>query len=128
MDRTAVERWIADYRQAWSTDDPEQVAGLFTEDATYSPYPWPREENLWRGRDTIVGKWLGHGDSKVGWRFDHRILAVDGDTAVVEGWTDYDRGEGDPWSEQYANLWVIEFAADGRARSFREWWVQRPTG
>ena len=30
MDRTAVERWIADYRQAWSTDDPEQVAGLFT--------------------------------------------------------------------------------------------------
>ena len=127
MDRANVERWIADYRQAWSTDDPAQEADLFTEDAAYSPYPWPREQNLWRGRDLIVQKWLGHGDSQIGWRFEHEILAVDGDTAVVEGWTDYDRGEAPPWEEQYANLWVIRFADDGRARSFREWWVQRPT-
>jgi hypothetical protein len=45
---------------------------------------------------------------------------------VVEGWTDYDRGEGAPWAEAFANIFVIDFAPDGRARSFREWWVQRP--
>ena len=26
MDRSDVERWIQDYRQAWSTDDPAQIA------------------------------------------------------------------------------------------------------
>jgi uncharacterized protein (TIGR02246 family) len=127
MDRTDVERWLTDYRRAWGTDDPGQIGELFAEDATYSPYPWPRDGNRWRGREAIVENWVERGDSRVGWRFDHEIVAVDGDTAVVEGWTDYDRGEGDPWSEQYANLWVIRFAPDGRARSFREWWVQRPT-
>jgi uncharacterized protein (TIGR02246 family) len=127
MDRSDVERWIAGYRQAWTTDDPADIAALFTEDATYSPFPWPRGQNVWHGRGAIVEQWIGLGDSKTRWRFEHEILAVDGDTAVVEGWTDYDRGEGDPWSEQYASVWVIRFAPDGRARSFREWLVQRPT-
>ncbi len=79
------------------------------------------------GPDTIVKEWIGRGDSKLEWQFRHEILAVDGDTAVIEGWTDYDR-HGDVWKEQYSNIFVIDFADDGRARSFREWWVQRPTG
>jgi ketosteroid isomerase-like protein len=126
MDRAGVEQWIAAYREAWKSDDPEQIGALFTEDATYSPFPWPRERNSWHGRDTIVERWIGHGDSKVGWRFEHDILAVEGDTAVIEGWTSYDRGEGEPWDEAYANVWLVRFADDGRAREFREWWVQRP--
>jgi uncharacterized protein (TIGR02246 family) len=126
MDRADVERWIEQYRRAWKSDDPDEIAALFTEDATYSPYPWPRDRNSWEGRETIVAKWIGHGDSKVGWRFEHEVLAVEGDTAVIEGWTAYDRGEGHPWEEAYANVWLVRFADDGRAREFREWWVQRP--
>jgi ketosteroid isomerase-like protein len=121
VDRAGVERWIEAYRQAWKTDDPEDIAALFTEDATYSPFPWPREKNRWEGRDTIVQRWIGHGDSKLSWRFEHDVLAVDGDAAVVEGWTDYD-------DEAFANVWLIRFADDGRAREFREWWVQKPAG
>jgi uncharacterized protein (TIGR02246 family) len=127
MDRTDVERWIESYRRAWETDDAPDVASLFTDDATYKPYPWPRERVGWQGRDEIVEKWIGRGDSKIGWRFEHEILAVEGDTAVVEGWTSYDRGEGEPWDEAYANVWLIRFAEDGRARQFIEWWVQKPT-
>ena len=127
MDRMGVERWIESYRRAWETDDASDVASLFTDDATYKPYPWPRECVGWQGRDEIVEQWIGRGDSKIGWRFEHEILAVEGDTAVVEGWTSYDRGEGEPWDEAYANVWVIRFAEDGRARQFIEWWVQKPT-
>ena len=127
MNRSDVEQWIAGYRQAWSTDDPDAIAALFTEDATYSPYPWPRDRRPWTGRDEIVAKWISHADSKINWRFEHEILAVEGDTAVIEGWTDYDRGEGEPWTEQFANIWVVRFGPDNRARSFAEWWVQRPT-
>jgi hypothetical protein len=68
-----------------------------------------------------VEKWIGHGDSKIRWRFEHEILAVEGDTAVIEGWTDYD-------DEAFANVWLIRFADDGRVREFREWWVQKPSG
>ena len=127
MNRADVERWIEGYRRAWSTDDRADIEALFTEDAVYSPFPWPRGDRFWKGRDMIVDKWLGHGDSKVGWRFDHEVLAVEDDTAVIEGWTSYDRGDGEPWAEAYANIWVVRFAPDGRARSFAEWWVQRPS-
>lgn len=126
MDRADVEHWVDQYRHAWSTDDPQDIAALFTEDATYSPFPWPRDNNFWKGRDAIVEKWIGHGDSQVRWRFEHEILAVEGDTAVIQGWTAYDRGEGEPLEEAFANIWVVHFAKDGRARSFAEWWVQRP--
>lgn len=126
MDRAGVERWIQDYRRAWKSDARADIESLFTEEATYSPYPWPRENRHWRGRDKIVEKWIGRGDSKIGWRFDHEILAVEGDTAVIEGWTSYDRGEGEAWEEAYANVWLVRFADDGRAREFVEWWVERP--
>jgi len=127
MDRAGVETWMTAYRRAWASDVREEIAGLFTEDAVYSPYPWPRGARQWQGRDAIIAKWIGRGDSKIGWRFDHEILAVEGDTAVIEGWTSYDRGEGEPWDEEYANVWLVRFAPDGRAREFAEWWVQKPT-
>ena len=127
MDRAGVERWLEAYRRAWSTDDPADIEALFTEEAIYSPYPWPRENRYWRGREQIVQKWLGHGDSKTRWRFEHKVIAVDGDTAVIEGWTSYDRDGSDTWSEAFANMWVVRFAPDGRAREFAEWWVQRPS-
>ncbi|HSM38750.1 MAG TPA: nuclear transport factor 2 family protein [Candidatus Limnocylindrales bacterium] len=126
MDRSAVEAWIQAYRKAWQTDDEADVAALFTEDATYKPYPWRREAIGWQGRDEIVRQWVERGDSKVGWRFEHEILAVEGDTAVIEGWTSYDRGDGEPWAEAYANIWLVRFGDDGRARQFKEWWVEKP--
>jgi hypothetical protein len=126
MDRADVEHWLDRYRHAWSTDDPKDIAALFTEEATYSPFPWPRGERNWKGRDTIIDKWIGHGDSKAGWHFEHNILAVDGNTAVIEGWTTYDPTAETPYEDAYANIWVVRFADDGRARSFAEWWVQRP--
>lgn len=126
MDRPGVEAWIEAYRRAWSTDDRADIAALFAEDARYSPFPWPRDDRWWRGRDLIIEKWIGHGDSKVGWHFEHEILAVEGDTAVIEGWTTYDRRSGDLVEQNFANIWLVRFAPDGRAREFAEWWVERP--
>lgn len=126
MDRPAVEQWIAAYRRAWASDAPADIAALFTEDATYSPYPWPRDREPWRGRDVIIANWTERGDSGAGWRFDHEVLAVEGDTAVIEGWTYYDPTDETPYEDAYANIWVVRFAPDGSARSFAEYWVQRP--
>jgi uncharacterized protein (TIGR02246 family) len=121
-DRSAIESWLSAYRRAWETDDPDDVAALFTEDATYSPWPFSKS---WEGRDTIVAKWIERGDSKNPWRFDSEVLAVEGDTGVIKGLTTYPAHDDEP-EDAYSNIWVVQLAPDGRARSFAEWWVQRP--
>ncbi|HEX6654666.1 MAG TPA: nuclear transport factor 2 family protein [Candidatus Limnocylindria bacterium] len=126
MDRAGVDQWVEGYKRAWKSDRREDIEALFTEDVAYSPYPWPRGARQWQGRDKVIAKWQERGDSKIGWKFDHNVLAVDGDTAIIEGWTYYDRGDGEPWSEAYANVWLVRFADDGRAREYAEWWVQAP--
>jgi ketosteroid isomerase-like protein len=126
MDRSDVEQWLGGYLRAWKSDDPQDIAALFTEDVTYSPHPWPRESNRWHGRETVVRNWIERGDSKFGWRFEHEVLAVEGDAAVIEGWTYYDPRPDDPLPDAYANVWLVRFAPDGRAREFVEWWVQEP--
>jgi hypothetical protein len=55
---------------------------------------------------------------------ESRILAMDGDTAVARARVLY----GSPVRQEYTDLWVIEFDADGRCRSFEEWpfWPGKP--
>jgi ketosteroid isomerase-like protein len=122
MSRADFEHWLASYRDAWTTDDPAQIRALFTEDATYSPSPFGK---AWEGREAIVANWIDRGDSKNPWRFESELLAIEGDTGVLRGLTTYP-ASGEEKEEVYSNIWVIRLARDGRARSFAEWWVQKP--
>lgn len=122
MTRTDFENWLEAYRQAWRTDDPDQIGALFAEDATYAPWPFGKP---WQGREAIVAKWVERGDSKAAWQFESELLAVDGDTGVIRGQTTYPAADDQP-EAVFSNIWVIRLAADGRVSSFAEWWVQRP--
>lgn len=122
MTPTDFESWLDRYQAAWKTDDAAQIGALFTEDATYSPWPFSKS---WNGRDAIVEQWIGRGDSKTPWQFESEWLAVEGDTGVLRGLTTYP-GHDDQPEGVYSNIWVVRLAPDGRASSFAEWWVQRP--
>ena len=122
MTRADFEHWLEGYQRAWTTDDPVEIGGLFTEDAAYSPWPFSKP---WEGREAIVAKWVDRGDSRNPWHFESELLAVEGDTGVVRGLTTYPAHDAEPESV-YSNIWVIRLAPDGRARSFAEWWVERP--
>lgn len=123
MDRTALEGWLAGYRRAWTSDDPDEIAALFTADASYLPFPFGKP---WQGRDRIVTKWIDRGDSSLPWSFEHEILAVEGDTGVVRGLTTYPAHGDDP-EAIYSNIWLIRFDPEGQAREFAEWWVEKPS-
>ena len=123
MDRSDLEAWMAAYRRAWTSDDPAEIGGLFTKDASYSPSPFSK---AWSGRDQIVAKWVEHGDSKRPWEFEHVILAFEGDTGVVKGLTNYPAFGEDP-AAVYSNIWLIRLEPGGRAREFAEWWVEKPS-
>lgn len=122
MTRADFDDWLEAYRRAWGTDDPEQIGALFTNDATYAPWPFSEP---WRGREMIVAKWIERSDSQAAWQFESEILAVEGETGVVAGLTTYPAHDDEP-EAVYSNIWVIRLAPDGRASSFAEWWVQRP--
>jgi ketosteroid isomerase-like protein len=113
--RDVVEAWIEGYRRAWLTNDPTDIAALFTPDAIYRPSPF---SDGWRGHEEIIDGWLRRRDEPGSWSFRHRVIAVDGEVAAIEGWIDYPgTGRG------YSNLWILRVADDGRVREYTEWWV-----
>jgi ketosteroid isomerase-like protein len=111
----AVTAWIDNYRQAWSTNDPDRIGDLFTADAAYFPEPFSPP---WRGRDEIVAKWLQRRDRPGSWSFDWHPLIVTEDLAVIEGETTYP-------DRKYSNLWVLRLDQSGQARQFTEWWMDQ---
>jgi uncharacterized protein (TIGR02246 family) len=54
VDREAFGRWLQAYFAAWVSNDRDDVAALFTEDATYAVGPFA---DVWQGRDEIVRWW-----------------------------------------------------------------------
>ncbi len=117
MNLDDVERWMDDYVRAWTTNDPDDIGALFSDDATNATAPY-REP--FAGREAIVAEWIEIGDEPGTWTFRYEPLAVAGDLAFVRGWTDYL----DEKPRRYHNLWVIRLAEDGRASEFTEWFMK----
>jgi ketosteroid isomerase-like protein len=121
-DRAVVGEWLTRYEAAWRAAGTEALAGLFTSDAVYSQSPY---EQPVTGLDAIGRMWEGarEGPDEV-FSMTTDIVAVDGPTAVVRVEVCY----GGPPRQEYRDLWVIRFAADGRCTWFEEWpfWPDRP--
>jgi ketosteroid isomerase-like protein len=115
---TPLEAWIAAYVKAWNSNEPEDIAALFTEDATYAPEPYkPR----WEGQAAILRGWLDQRDEPGETTFDWEPVVEKEGTAVVRATTRYP-------DTTYSNLWIIKLAEDGRAREFAEYWMEHPRG
>lgn len=126
----AVRFWMEKYIAAWTTNEPEDIRALFTEDAVYATRP--HDKDSWRGREQIVERWLAARDEPEDWTFEWTLLGIDGGLgtdgepgsdgrlAFVQGFTHYldDR-------PSYDNLWVIRLEPDGRASEFTEWFMER---
>lgn len=118
-DRQQVHDWVASYRTAWESNAEADIRALFTDDAEYRYHPYDAEPVA--GIDAIVASWLDNRDEAGTTTWQLRAVHVDGETGFVQGVTDYLE-----LGRVYHNLWVIEFAADGRARTFTEWWMLPP--
>jgi uncharacterized protein (TIGR02246 family) len=122
-DRPAVSRWLAAYEAAWRAPGTEDLAALFTDDATYlkSPYEQPITglkaiRRMWEEQRESPGEVFTLATS---------IRAVDGPTAVVRAEVRY----GDPPGQEYRDLWVIRLTRSSRCSWFEEWpyWPGRPS-
>jgi ketosteroid isomerase-like protein len=131
MDKTAVDRWLEAYVEAWKTYDRDQIAGLFNEDIEYRYHPY---DDPLRGRDAVVGSWLGEGDETGASTRDeegtydatYRAVSVDGEVAVATGSSTYLDEPGGKVEKVFDNCFVMRFEPNGRCSEFTEWFMERP--
>jgi uncharacterized protein (TIGR02246 family) len=122
VDEQAVAAWLDRYSQAWATYDPEKIGALFSEDAVYAYNPF--DEPV-RGRKAIVASWLEDPDERGAYDSSYRPVLVAGDQAVARGYSRYLNSNGTV-ADEYDNLFLLRFDADGRCVEFREWYMQKP--
>jgi uncharacterized protein (TIGR02246 family) len=114
----AVTAWVQGYRRAWESNKPEDIAGLFADDAAYFTEPFAKP---WLGRDEIVAQWLRQRDEPGDTTFEWHPLIVTEDLAMIEATTVYRSP-----ARTYSNMWVLRLDNQGRARQFTEWWMKHP--
>ena len=110
VSRESVLAWVAGYEHGWREGDPTAVDRLFTEDVAYrhSPYAEPLV-----GHAAVASDWV----DPTGFTLSASVIAVDGDRAVVRAEVHYLGAE----TQEYRDLWLLTFAADGRVQEFEEW-------
>jgi hypothetical protein len=111
-------RWIGGYERAWRDGDVEAVDALFTEDLAYRVSPY--EESMTRA--ALKDVWLDDDDEV--FTANAWSVAVEGRNAAVR----VDVAYGDPVRQEYRDVWLLRFAADGRVEDFEEWpyWPGKP--
>ena len=114
VDRAAVSAWVEGYERAWRTAGTDALAALFTDDATYSMDPYRAAV---AGRAAIDALWeRERAGADEPFTMTWELVAVEGDTGVVRVEVAYhDSGN------QFRDLWIVHFAADGRCSAFEEW-------
>jgi ketosteroid isomerase-like protein len=124
-----VQRWLDRYVAAWESYDPAAIGELFTEDAEYRYHP--ADEPV-VGRAAIVASWMGpegpdsDRDQPGTFAAEYRPFVVDGPRAVAIGLSRYweDAGRSTERST-FDNCFLLEFDAEGRCRSFTEFFIER---
>lgn len=115
------QRWIENYRLAWENGDADEVADLFTPDATYRSSVF-REPHV--GAAEIREYWQGAAGAQHGVAVRMGRPVITAERVAVEWWTtmtDPDDGE-----VTLPGCLLLRFAADGRCRELWEYWQVQP--
>ena len=122
MDLPSVKPWLDAYGRAWETRSPEMAGVLFTEDASYqeSPYDEPM-----RGRSAIVEYWSHIPRTQEYILFDHEIIALTSDVAIIH-WTASFARIPSKAKVKLDGIFLLNFEGN-LCRSLREWWVRHET-
>lgn len=118
VDLRSFGSWLARYFAAWGSNDADEVASLFAEDAEYS---WGPFREPARGRDAIVRAWV-EGGAPPGLRWHVEPIAVSGGLGVAHWSVSF---SGDGGRTELDGILVCEFDGEGRCTRHREWYDRR---
>jgi ketosteroid isomerase-like protein len=124
MDRQKFQDWLDRYVDAWKTYDAAKIGALFAEDVVYKYHPADAGDDIVVGRTAVVKNWLDQKDDPGTYDAKYEVLAIDGDTHVAHGRSDYFESPGGPLRDQYFNVYVCSFNDKGECTGFTEYWIQ----
>src|SRR3712207_3521558 len=118
-----AQKWLDRDVVAWKYYGRDDIAALFSEDVAYRYHP---SDVPTVGRDAVVASWLGEGDAAGTSTRDepdtydaaYAPVAVDGDTVVATGTSEYRDSPDGPVTRVYDNCFVMRFDGEGRCREF----------
>ena len=115
-----VKHFLANYKKAWETRDPDLVAGLFTRDAQYKQDPFG---SAIVGREAIHDYWAGATGRQEDINFSVGTVIQCGYILAAEWTCKYlDRSSGE--KNELAGMLLADFYGK-QVRRFREYWHSR---
>ena len=114
-DDEALMAWVARYEEAWRSPGTDLLAQLFADDAEYLATPY-HEPVVGLGAIRAFWDEERDGPSEV-FTMSAEPVAASGGIGVAKVLVRY----GEPVVQEYLDLWVVRFGADGRAMRFEEW-------
>lgn len=118
LSRAALTDWLARYRTAWETRDPDAASKLFTENATYREKPFDAPK---AGRSGVREYWAQVTADQRDVQFTSDAIAVHGNTGVAHWHAKFKLASVGATIE-LDGVFVLEFDASGLCSSLREWW------
>jgi hypothetical protein len=119
VDPAAFASWLDRYFAAWASNDPDEVAGLFSADAVYS---WGPFREPARGRDAIVAAWV-EGGVPEDLHLEHEPLATSERRGIAHWRASFRSPEGS--RVELDGILVCDFDDESRCVLHREWYDQR---
>lgn len=120
MTRADLERWLHALGKAWEHRDAEQAASLFDEQVIYQEDPF---EPPVVGREAVRQYWLAGLGTQGEVKFSGKVLAVDGDTGVVNWRVEFVRVA--TGARVLLDGVSMGRFMNGKAVEWREWWHRR---
>jgi hypothetical protein len=114
----ALEAWLKSYGAAWETRDAVAAGKLFTAEATYHEMPFDAPK---LGNAAIQEYWRKVTADQRDVRFESKVIAVNGNTGIAH-WKATFRAGANGAPVALDGVFVLEFDAQGRCQSLREWW------
>jgi uncharacterized protein (TIGR02246 family) len=119
-----LQAWLERYGDAWQARDADRAAALFTDDVAYYETPFGEPA---RGKDGVRAYWRAATQHQRDVRFSCEILSVAGDVGIARWWAEYARASSGARA-RLDGIFLLEFDADGRCRTLREWWHRTDAG
>jgi hypothetical protein len=118
LTREQLDGWLAAYGKAWEMRDADLAVTLFSADATYQDVPFDPPHV---GHEGIHKYWAGVTKDQRNVKFGYELIAVSGSTGIAHWTAEFDV---EPTKAHLSlnGVFVLEFGADGKCRSLREWW------
>jgi hypothetical protein len=119
MELADLVSWLDRYFGAWASNDPDEVAALFAEDAVYS---WGPFRESARGREAIVRAWV-EGGVPDDLHLEYEALATAGRRGIAHWRSAFRSKEGS--RVEMDGILVCDFDELGRCTLHREWYSER---